>query len=658
MLRNGLNRLEADVCFYGEKADSRRGGFLALLKLFYADGSVDFICSDNSWRVAAVPQRKDGEIRRDAKIEKVEIFDNSIAVQGEFAPASVVCDPEAGYWKKLIPGNTPRLTRREVLIHRVIGVKVSESIPECGGGSLSFRNSRIENAPPGTVEDIQALIYPDDRCTVIDPASGKDVELCCDLGVPEVGCWNFVLHAPAGTVVDVSCAEEVCPDGSVFLPEGAELKHLRYICRAGWNRFTAMSRLGGRYVFVTLRNMTGRVRFQSLRLVESTYPVVPCGAFSSPDHELNRIFDTSCHALKLCMEDVLVDGPLCGQHFAVDEFRNEALFALNCFGADDLVRRSLKLAFDRSRGTDGKYLSGADFFPVFALADAERELGDEKLLRELLPEVFSLLEHAVKQLDENCGLLKSFDSDGVNHSFLLRDTLLFKGAMDTALRLAEKIGMSQLETSLFRACSERLSAAVLNLWDELHLAFCDGLTSSGEHISRFSVENSMLALLFDVIPENCRASLCADVISPRGEQTVITSPVTGLLWLETLEKIGVSDLIIEKIRAGSFDDTSGKNCIRGASALALSVFPRHLLGLRTCDGCRSFKVSPFVQELDYASGSRWTPYGQISVSWRKEPDRVLVIDVSAPHGVNVEYQENILLKEFNVQFNVSQSGKV
>ena len=77
MLRSGLNRLEADVVFHGEEAESGRGGFLALLKLFFADGKTDFICSDNSWRAAAVPQRKDGRIERASKVEKVEIFDNS-----------------------------------------------------------------------------------------------------------------------------------------------------------------------------------------------------------------------------------------------------------------------------------------------------------------------------------------------------------------------------------------------------------------------------------------------------------------------------------------------------------------------------------------------------------------------------------------------------
>ena len=132
----------------------------------------------------------------------------------------------------------------------------------------------------------------------------------------------------------------------------------------------------------------------------------------------------------------------------------------------------------------------------------------------------------------------------------------------------------------------------------------------------------------------------------------------GLLLLETLEKIGMPDLIIEKIRSGCLGGAHEKSCIRGASALALSVFPQLLLGLRTSDGCRSFTVSPFVQDLDYASGSRWTPFGPVELSWRKEADRMLVIDVCVPQGVRAEYQENILLKEFNVQLNISQSGKV
>ena len=605
LLRCGLNRLESDVQFSGANT-AGSGGFIALLEMTFADGSSDVIATDPSWRAAAIPQYVAGN---------TEVFDNSIQTVPAFAPAQVVSDADGSLWQKLVPRPTPMLTRREALIRRVKEVKI---IAEDG---------RIFAAPAGTVENIQHLVYPDDRCAVIHPIEGFDLLLCCDGGVENTGFWNFVLCAPAGTVVEISV------DGS------GDEQPLRYICREGWNRYTANMRRRGRYVSVTFRNMTGDVRFQSLRLVESTYPLIPCGAFSSSDRTFDEIYEESLHQLKLSMLDVF-NGKT---GFSADNCRNEVLFALSCCGAEDLAGHSIAFAFDRILAKDG-LLSASDFLPVFSLADIFRELGCTELCQRLYPQVVQLLERAKSQLDPDSGLLKNASGGSDTDS-----CLLFKGALDLGWTLGGAAGVQGIEW--MKETAQKLSSAILSLWDDRQLSYCTGLDEKQEHIPSFSVSGSVLALLFDVIPENRRSSVCANIISPHSELEKVGSYSGTLFLLEALEKLDMPDLITEQIR-------SVKNVPESGAAFSLYIFPQVLLGLKNNGSCRSFTVSPFVSELEYASGTRWTPCGPVHVKWRKTGDQTLVIDCCAPAGIELQYRENVSLREYNVEFNCVESDEV
>lgn len=613
LLRCGLNRLESDVLFT-DPDTARCGGFIALLEMEFADGSREFVATDPTWRAAVIPQYISDE---------AEVFDNSVQESPAFSPARVVSDADGSVWQKLVPRPTPVLTRREALIRRVKEVKLIEKdsgIPE---------NSNTFAAPAGTVENIQYLVYPDDRCAVIHPVEGFDLQLCCDGGIENTGYWNFVLCAPAGTAVEISVS------GNEAQPP------LRYICREGWNRYTACLRRRGRFVFVTFRNMTGDIRFQSLRLVESTYPLIPCGEFSSSDRVLDMIYEESMHQLKLSMLDIFTENNV----FSAENCRNEVLFALSGCGAEDLAGHSIGFMFDRVPGED-RFYKGADFLPVFSLADHFRELGDTDFLRRLFPQAVRLLERAKEKIDPVSGLLKNASGASDTNA-----CLLFKGALDQAYTLGQKAGFQELEW--MKETSSALSSAILALWDDLHLAYCSGRDENNENIPVFSVESSVLALLFDVIPDNRRFSICANIVSPRGELEEVRSSTGGLFLLEAFEKLDMFEMMIEWIRSGRYGKQSG------SSAFALSVFPQIILGLKNNGGCRNFTVSPFVCGLEYASGARWTPCGgPVRVSWRKTNEQTLVIDCCAPAGVRLEYQENISLRDFDVEFNCVESDEV
>ncbi|MBQ9501734.1 MAG: hypothetical protein IJU70_06230 [Lentisphaeria bacterium] len=624
LLRRGLNRLEAEVYYPGRSLSPAvpRGGFLAALDMSFASEDPQFIGTDGSWLA--------GLVRRAEAPETVE-FSDAAADGAELSPASVVCGAEAGPWKNIEPRSVPPLSRREALIRRVTEANLVEKGEPCGAAPCR----RVRPVPPGTVENAQAMIYPDDRCAVIHPSDGYDIELVCDFGQLDTGFWNFVVHAPAGTVIDMGTGDApLC----------------RFVCRAGWNRFTARTRRCGRKLHLILRRMTGPVRIQSVRLVESTYPVVSCGEFSCSDEALTRAYREALQALKLCMADTFTGLPPDEETFRAIDLHRRIPGALLAFGAVDLVVRSLVFAGEcltrspRSSGVfppDGEEAPfAAGFMWIIALRDFLRGSADPELLRREFPRVLRIVEDSVQRIDPVCGLLRR--GDAASPPVLLSDSLLFKGALDAACSLAGDAGAGPGTVSELRSLADRIACAANALWDERRLAYHDGIDAEGKPIDRCSVAAGMLALLFDAVPERWRVSAGVNTVSPREELVPDLAPHLGALWCETLEKLGMYEQLLERLRQGS---SSGL-----PPELPLFLLPRIVLGLRMEEGGRKFVVSPFVRGLDHASGVCWTPRGPVRVSWRREGTKGLIAAISVPPGTEASFAGNVSSRDLDVQF--------
>ena len=632
LLRRGLNRLEAEVYYPGKSAapdTAPRGGFLAALDMTFLSGDSEFIGTDGSW-LAGVVGRSDAP-------EDIE-FSDAAAAEAELTPAAVVCDPEAGPWKCIEPRSVPLLSRREALIRRVTGANLVERQEFPGPAPCR----RVRPVPPGILENVQSMIYPDDRCAVIHPAEGYDIELVCDFGELNTGFWNFVVHAPAGTVIDMAAGDvPVC----------------RFVCRAGWNRFTARTRRCGKELHLILRRMTGEVRIQSVRLVESTYPVVPCGEFSCSDDALTRIHRDALHALKLCMADTFTGLPPDEETFRAIDLHRRIPGALLAFGAVDLAARSLDFAGEcltrlpRNSETfppDGREGSfAAKFMWILALRDFVRECGDREFLNREFPRVLQIVDDSAGKIDPGSGLLRGNDAAC---SVLLSDSLLFKGALDAACSLAGDAGASPETALRLQSLSGEIACAANRLWDERRLAYHEGIGAGGEFPGRYSVATSMLALLFDVVPERWRVSAGVNTVSPRDELQRDLAPHLGAAWCSTLEKLGMHEQLLEKLRQGP---ASGL-----PQELALFLCPRIILGLRMEEGGRKFVVSPFVRGLDHASGVCWTPRGPVRVCWRREGAKGLIAAISVPPGTEASFAENVSLRDLDVQFKTIQSAEM
>ena len=554
--------------------------------------------------------------------------------------------------------------------------------------ALSFDFRRPEPAQPGDVENPDHLIYCDDRCTVINPVPGRDVELCCDLGEENVGYWNFALFAPAGTIVDIAAVEYVTPDGRVQHTPGYR-NSLRYVCREGYNRYTSLRRRGGRYLFLTVRNFHEPVRIQFLRLVESTYPVVPYGEFVSSDDLFNRVYEISARTLKLCMEDTFTDCPLYEQTLWVGDARSESLFAMSTYGAYDLVRRCIRLAGqslehlplvgDQVPSGWNSIIPVWSFMWVLSVWDYYEESGDLEFVREVWPMVRLNLDNAAGMIDQKSGLfaagewnLFDWSKTSTEQPILLHNSFFLAGALESAARTAEVLG-EEADGERFRRFRERLIAALDRTWDSRRLAWPDSIGPDGTASEESSVHTSMLAVLFDAAPAERFASARANTVSPRSELIPVASPFASFYYYQTLEKLHLPGQILDRIRRdylpmlelGSTtvwetypaaldvgDDFPTRSHCHAWSAAPLYFLPRLVLGIHNAaPGGKRFVISPRPGSLEWARGARpLFSGGRVVVEWRRRGDE-LHISATAPEGVELKFEENDELKDFEIIFN-------
>lgn len=550
---------------------------------------------------------------------------------------------------------------------------------------LSFVLRRAEPVQPGDVTDPEFILYPDDCCAVIRPVEGRDIELCFDLGEQNIGCWNFSLFAAAGTVVDVAAIEYKTPNGALQHTGPGCRNSMRYICREGINRYTAMQRRSGRYVYVTLRNMTAPVRFQSFRLVESTYPVVPAGSFHCSDPAMNRIYEISQRTLKLCMEDTFTDCPLYEQTLWVGDARSESLFAMSSFGAYDLVRRCIRLA-GQSLDDMPMVLSQVptgwsciipawSFMWSYSVYDYWFETGDAEFLREVWPMVKKNLEGAAACVDPETGLFSApdwnfFDWNRTDcgHRIMLYNSFFHAEALRTAAELAPVAGEPELAEG-WLVQRRNLIDALNRVWDARRLAWPDSIHEDGTLSGDVSIHTSMLAALFDAAWPEHQAAVRANTVTPRSELFKVVSPFALFYLYAALEKLGLPGEILDAIgrdyrpmlEVGATtvwenislhfnpdSDFPTRSHCHAWSAAPLYFLPRLALGIIPAGpGCRKILISPVVNRFEYASGTRPTIHGRVGVRWKKQ-GRELHIQVTAPAEIEVEFLPNDTTFDFEV----------
>lgn len=551
----------------------------------------------------------------------------------------------------------------------------------------SFVDRRIKGNAAAFVDHPAALMHENAEFTIVKPVGGGDVELVYDLGEQDCGYYDFELEADAGVIVDIQGVEYIFPDGRPQHTAPGNRNGLRYVTRAGLNRYTSVKRRSQRFVYLTLRNLKAPVRIRRLGLVESTYPVEAVGAFRCSDERLTRIWDISARTLKLCMEDVFVDCPLYEQTLWVGDARNESIFALDVFGARDMVRRCILIAgqsLERYPMVGCQVPSGWDcilpawsFLWGISVWDYAFHSGDVAFLRRCWPMVMQNLRGAAALINRD-GLFSKdywnlFDWAPLDQNVrtVVHNSLFMIGAINAALHCAEMLADRGVQTAPevdeLKQWRRTLRQGVRRTWDRRRRSFVDSIHDDGTPSPSTSQHTNFLGVLYGAVDREQWRDALKNLTDPPAEMVKVGSPFAMMFLYEALDKVGKPDLIVRSILdkyvpmleedattvwetfPGWERDRLTRSHCHAWSSAPLHFLTRIVLGIRqTQAGGMVYEISPRLNGLTWARGAIATVHGRLAVEWKLR-GRELEVQIRAPTGVMARFVTNETLKGFRIR---------
>lgn len=538
-----------------------------------------------------------------------------------------------------------------------------------------FADRQVLRETRPSVENPAGLMHDNAEVTVVHPSRDGDIELVYDLGEQNCGYYDLELLADEGVQIDLFGIEYIAPDGT-FQHTGGNHNGMRYVTRQGLNHFTSYTRRGGRYVVLTLRNLISPARIRLVRLIESTYPVNYVGDFSCSDKQLDRIWEISARTLKLCMEDTFTDCPVYEQTLWVGDARNEAVFAFDVFGAEDIARRCIRLtaqSLERYPLVGCQVPSSWDcllpawsFLWGISVWDYYFYAGDLAFLKECWPAVMKNLRNA-DGLCTDGGLFSGpfwnmFEWAPLdqNHLTVLHNSMLLVGAIDAALRCGKALGRAQ-DTRWLRGFRNRLRRAINARWDNARHAYPDAILEDGSVSRTVSQHTSFLSILYAIAgPKQAKAATRNTLAPPKGMVGVATG-FAMMYYFEALDKAGHPDRIVDLIARGyqqmldagattvwevfpsspaHAKGTLTRSHCHAWSSTPVHFLPRVILGIRqSAPGGASYEISPRLNGLSHAEGTVATARGPLRVAWQVDGKK-LNVDIDAPAGVVVRFVRN------------------
>ena len=546
------------------------------------------------------------------------------------------------------------------------------------------------------LENPDALLADTPERTVVRSSKDGDTEIMLDFGEQICGYIEIDLDADEGTILDFFLVEYIREDGAI--QHTLENRNgCRYICSSGTNKFLSLKRRAGRYLFLTIRNTSDPVSIRLVKIRESTYPRRLIGSFSSSDAMLDRIWRISERTLQLCSEDTFTDCPLYEQTLWVGDARNESLFALPVYGAEDLVRRCIVVAgesLERYPIVGCQLPSSWDILmPVWSalwgisIWDFYFYSGDIDFLRSTWPLVLRNLEGAMGLRDKR-GLLSApywnmFDWSGTDdeHRTVLHNSMFFVGAIDAAAKSAVVLGDVDAGRKLAKYRDE-LVLSIEATWDEASGSYPDAILETGASSPSVSRHTAFLDVLYNISAGERRDASIRSMVDPLDGTVGVGSPFAMLYLYEAFDSVGLQEKIVESIYESyapmvesgattvwevfpeSDDRPEGfptRSHTHGWSSAPLAMLPLVILGIRQIEvGGAAYEISPHLSGLERATGRVATARGPLRVRWSIENRELLIdaIGTRGTRGTRFEYRYNKSHSGLNVRFNGQTIGGV
>lgn len=606
-LQPGANTVGIVVLFYGTGDGTwpiGKPGLLFYLEIEHADGRVEKVVSDASWKTVIDRAWPPGHYKRWYLRALQEEFDARLHPEGwsqpkftetpEWLPAlELAGSPQrpalsAGYYEytwdvgggpanaELRPRSIPLLREADVPVEKLAEhhTMVWQRTPQ---EYFEFRtpNAYVSAGPAEVTEP-----SPGEWEVRLDGVRGAALTFVWKEQV--VGWPHFTLEAPAGTTVEMLVHEAHQLGGPPLLNTHFDA-WTRFICREGINDFEPFDFESLRWLQLHLHGPAGRVRLRKLGIRRRQFPwpqepLMRCG-----EPALQRLFDASINTLHNCAQETLVDGmarerqqysgdgghQLHAVHLAFGETRLPARylttfsqgltkdgFFLDCWPAFDRLARLVERQLDLS-GWGPILDHGVGF--NFDCWHHWQYTGDLQALAEPYPRLVRFAQYLAGLVGSD-GLLPvenlGIPSVWIDHvayqkqrhkqcAFNLYAAAMLQHALAPLCRAWGDTAQAQSFAALGR---QMQSAVVRRFWSRTHGVFVNNLPWLTEEKQMRTCDRSLAtAVLFDQCPGGQTApavQALADCPSHLG----FSYPCNAGWRLWALAKGGRADIVVNDLR--------------------------------------------------------------------------------------------------------------
>ena len=660
-------------------------GILAEMEVADASGNVHKLASDTSWRALRLEAYQQDVPRRtwatswcehyDARLapvgwQNLDFDDNAWPAAGEVDPGRVTLQPR----------RVPMLEEFRADPVTVTGVWHTRSGLHPPEGLTPWLDEEpLDSAPP-----FASLASDKDLPPWRIEAAEHGIAFTLDFGQELTGHIELEVDAPEGVAIDLCPAENLRNGRPWCFRKGGEYAR-RYITRAGRQEWRCFGYDGVRYMHAVVRGPHPALTFHRLSVWrrQSTLPVR--ATFKCDDPRVNRIWDISCHTMKLCSQEIHVDCPTREQTSAWGDAVWTGLWEGYLTGNYSALKH-LIIAADHVQYPDGQLpnyaFSGLAHplfdYPLIAVWGTwlyYRHTGDLDLARRLVPMSDRVLDWYRREIGQS-GLIE-LDCDAVHRAgkgtlFIDHPGLgwhnspngidrrgisaglnfFFIHALEAQAAILDVCGEERRATARRKESSGVRAAAEELFYNQSESAYVDSFFQ-GQQSEQISQQTNALAVTSGVCPATRVPQVLRRVLDPADKNLCRCGTYFWTYLAEALCRNGMHrEMWSEVVRLwndmAERGATSWWETFTGDELDSLchmwSAVPGYLilaeiLGVKPVkQGFQEVRLQPRIDLLKQAEGSVPLPKGWIDLSWSgdRETECRLTVNPQTDASVRVE----------------------
>lgn len=437
--------------------------------------------------------------------------------------------------------------------------------------------------------------------------------------------------------------------GDTFLPDGG-----------GARKFDTLWWHAGRYMEILLHTGSESLTIDSLKLLETRYPLSMESSFSSSEEKLEKLIPLSFRTLQMCAHETYMDCPYYEQLMYGGDTRSEILVTYVSTVDDRLPRKAL-LMFNAAREgyggltacaypeSESKVIPSFSLWWIGMIYDYCLWRDDIGFVKSLMCGVRAVMESILSYRDER-GLIKSpggwdyidwsqnpaggwyhgvAPDSGLGVNAILNWQVVL--AFDMLAELEKYVGEVELSQRAIRIAEELADCVSEAFWDEERGLFADDLLKLN-----FSEHAQCMAILSGRLEVNRRHRVFQELI--QAEDMAKTSIFYSHYLFEVFGLMGRTDLMMERMKPWFEIEGKGFKTLpeylssqTRSDCHAWSTHPIYhyfatILGIKPgSSGFQTVDFRPQLGTLEWAKGTVVHPKGMIEVEYRVQSEGISAI---------------------------------